>query len=270
MKPLFNDFTLKRLNKIGIPFVIAMTLSTATLPFLSSSSLEHPRNEITPFFELYHLGKLFSLHFDANGVSMKKVVNDTLVLVPYRLNAIYADGSHSFVAVNDNNTTTFINKGNTYKHLYKLINISAKKAVFFAYGEKMELVLGEDGHLKHKESVTSFVPDSHEKESQFIVARSSLEHYTENIGEIWKNIAINPVIQQDKITGFRVDKIAKDTPFALLGLQQGDVITGLDNKPLDSYATVFITYQNALKNPAIKISVLRNNQPKDLEYEISR
>ena len=270
MKPLFNDYTLKKINRLGVPFVLAMTLTTAMFPFLSSISLEHPKNEITPFFEPYHLGKLFSLRFDANGVSMKKVVHEVLTPIPYHLNAIYKDGSHSFIAINDNNATTFVDQGKLYKNLYKLIYISSQKAVFFAYGEKMELRLGENGYLKLKESVTSYIPDNSSKGAQFTVARSTIDRYTENIGEIWKNIAINAVTQQDKIVGFRVDKIAQDTPFALLGIQKGDIITGLDNKPLDSYATVFSLYQSALKNPAIKITVIRNNQPKDLEYEISR
>jgi type II secretory pathway component PulC len=270
MKPLFNDHTLSILNTIALPIVIALSVSTALVPFLKSTSIEHPRSEIIPFFEPYHLGQLFALHFDGNAAVMKKVIQDVLTPVPHRLNAVYMDGSHSFVGVNDHTATTFVDKGAMYKNLYRLVSVTPEQAVFTAYGQRMVLRLGEEGHLNLKESVTSYVPDETATASNFAIPRSTIDRYTENMGETWKNITINEVVQQGKIVGFRVDEIALGTPFALLGLQKGDIITGVDNKPLDSYAAVFAAYQTGLHHSAIKITVLRNNQTKDLEYEISR
>ncbi len=270
MKPLFNDHSLSTFNRIALPVVIAMSFSTALLPFLNSTSVEHPRSEIIPFFEPYHLGQLFALHFDGNAAVMKKVIQDVLTPVPHRLNAVYMDGSHSFVAVNDNTATTFVDKGTIYKNLYRLVSVTPEQAVFTAYGQRMVLRLGEEGHLNLKESVTSYVPDETATAANFAIPRSTIDRYTENMGETWKNITINEVVQQGKIVGFRVDEIALGTPFALLGLQKGDIITGVDNKPIESYAAVFAAYQSGLHHSAIKVTILRNNQPKDLEYEISR
>ncbi len=270
MKPLFSDHTLRVFNRIALPIVIAMSVSTTLIPFLKMTSHAHPQSEVIPFYDLYHLGSLFALHFDGNGASMKKVVHDVLTPVPHRLNAVYMNGAHSFVAVNDKHTTTFVDRGERYKNLYRLVGISQTSAIFSAYGKRMMLRLGEDGNLSLKETVTEYVPDETSVASNYAIPRSTIDRYMENMGETWKNITINEVAEQGKIVGFRVDEIALGSPFTLLGLQKGDVITGVDNKPIDSYAAVFAAYQSGLRRSAIKITVLRNNQPKDLEYEISR
>lgn len=270
MKLLFNDHTLRSFNRIALPIVVAMSLSTALLPFLQSSSKQHPEIETSPFYDLYHLGLRFGLHSDGKGGSMKKVIRDVFTPVSHRLNAVYNDGSRAFVAINDGVTTTFVDHGSLYKNLYRVVSISSDSAVLVAYGKKMTLRLGEEGNLSLKETVTAYVPDENAEVSNFIIERPMIDRYTKNMGEAWKNITLNDVVEQGRITGFRVVKISNDTPFALLGLQKGDVITSIDNKPLNSYASAFAAYQAGLRRFAIKITIVRNNQPKDLEYEISR
>lgn len=271
MKPLFNDYSMQRLNRVALPLVVAMSISTACLPLLTPVSVENPRIETVAFYDLYRLGSLFSLAEENNGTSMKKVMKEVLTPVPHTLNAVYSDGSRAFVAINDGQSTTFVDYGDVYKNTYRLVSISPTSAVFSAYGTRMHLRLGEPGNLTIKEKVASYVPDaSTAAASNYVIPRSMVDRYTQNMGETWKNIAMQEVVDQGKIIGFKVSKITEGTPFALLGLQKGDIITGIDNKPLTSYATAFSSYQNGLRRSAIKITVLRNNQPKDLEYEISR
>ncbi|MDD5053096.1 MAG: PDZ domain-containing protein [Sulfuricurvum sp.] len=273
MKPLFNDKMFRTINRIVFPFAIGISISTAIIPYLPSASMQHANIEILPFYDLYRIGALFGLHDDGHGfgTSLKKTVRDVYTDVPHHLNVVCLDGSRSFVAINDGVKTTFIDRGELYKNLYRLVKITQNSATFMAYGKKMTLRLGEPGMLSFKESVTEYVSDDSSGVTQnYVVQRSSIDRYTENMGETWKNITINEVNQNGRIVGFRVDSIVAQSPFALLGLKQGDVITGVDNKPLDSYAAVFAAYQTGLRQSAIKITILRNNQPKDLEYEISR
>jgi type II secretory pathway component PulC len=270
MKLLFNDHTLRSINRIALPIVVAMSLSTAVLPFLHSTSQQHPEIDTSPFYDLYHLGALFGLHSDGKGHSMKKIMRDIFTPVSHRLNAVYNDGSDAFIAINDGATSTFVDHGSLYKNLYRVVSISSQSAVLSAYGKKMTLHLGEEGKLSLKETVTAYVPDENAEVSSFIISRVMIDRYTKNMGEAWKNITLNEVVERGKTIGFKVVKIANDTPFALLGLQKGDVITSIDNKPLNSYASAFAAYQAGLRRFAIKITIIRNNQPKDLEYEISR
>ncbi len=271
MKPLFDDRSLRTFNRYALPLVIAMSVSTAALPFLKATPNEAAQIDIVPFYDLYRIGEMFGLRSEGGEVTMKKVTREVLTPVPHTLNAVYADPTRAFVSVTDGASTTFVDYGRLYKERYRLIGITPDSAVFSAYGQRMTLKLGEPGNLSLKESVTAYVPDeTAAPASSFVLARATVERYTENMGETWKNVSINEVVQKGKTVGFRVDRIAEGSPFALLGIQKGDVITGVDNKPIDSYAAAFAAYQSGLRRSAIKITVLRNNQPKDLEYEISR
>ncbi len=271
MKLLFNDHTLRTVNRVALPIVIAMSLSTVLLPMLKATSSEHSQLDVVPFYDLYRLGSLFGLQVDTNSSSMKKVMREVLTPVPHHLNAIYIDRSRSFVAIDDGTSTTFVDYGMLYKNVYRLVSISPNSAIFSAYGKRMTLHLGEEGTLGLKETVTAYVPDETAVASNhFSIPRSTIDRYTKNMGETLKNISITPVIEQGSTTGFRVNSLADGTLFALLGLQKGDIITDIDNKPINSHASAFTAYQAGLRRSAIKITVLRNNQPKDLEYEISR
>jgi hypothetical protein len=185
MKLLFNDHTLRSFNRIALPIVVAMSLSTALLPFLQSSSKQHPEIETSPFYDLYHLGLRFGLHSDGKGGSMKKVIRDVFTPVAHRLNAVYNDGSRAFIAINDGVTTTFVDHGSLYKNLYRVVSISSDSAVLVAYGKKMTAI-GRGGDLSLKETVTAYVLDEKPK-SNFIIERPMIDRYTKNMGEVWKS-----------------------------------------------------------------------------------
>jgi len=100
------------------------------------------------------------------------------------------------------------------------------------------------------------------------VSRNDISNYAQNFDQIWKDISIVPVKRGKKITGFKVTRIRANTPFAQLGLKRNDVIIKANNKPMRSYADALGIYQGLAKLDALEIVVLRNNQEKELIYEI--
>lgn len=275
MKLNFNERQARLVNRILLPATVALVMTTAMRPWLASAPTEHPRIDTPPFYALYRMGALFGLPAGTamSGPGMTKVTREVFTPAVHRLQAVYIDKSHAFVAVSDGSSTAFIDRGEHYKGIYRLIGVTPVKAVFSAYGRLMPLQLGRDGNLSRKETVTQYLPGDNETPAtrqNYTIPRATVERYSDNMADLWKNMTINEVTFDGKITGFRVDALAPGTLFSLLGVRQGDILTAVDNKPLDSYAAAFSAYRTALERPAIKISVIRNNQPKDLEYEISR
>ncbi|MDD5716933.1 MAG: hypothetical protein PHW64_03945 [Sulfuricurvum sp.] len=274
MKLLFDERSVQSFNRIALPFVVALSVSSLLLFYLPATSVQHPKMEMDPFYDRYRIGSLLSIvsNVNENKAGMTPVQREVLTPVPHRLNAIYKDGSRAFIAVDDGKTTTFVDYGTKYKNLYRLIRISSNGAVFSAYGKAMPLWLGEEGNLSLKEMVTEYVSNRTEAavSQNYVIPRTTFERYNQNLSETFKTVKISEVSEGGKTTGFHVDAIRQGTPLALLGLQQGDIITGVDNKPLDSYAAAIAAYRSVLNRTAIKITVIRSNQPKDLEYEISR
>ena len=87
--------------------------------------------------------------------------------------------------------------------------------------------------------------------------------------QLWKDIAISEVKKGKKIEGFKVTRINKDSKMALLGLQKGDLIVKVNNIALKSYKAAMDIYAKIDKMTTIQIVVIRNNQEKELIYEIN-
>jgi len=100
------------------------------------------------------------------------------------------------------------------------------------------------------------------------VAKSDITHYAKNVDQIWQDIGIIEVKQDGVITGFKVTRIKPNTPFADLGLRQGDIIIKANNKPMTSYKDAIAIYNGIDKLEALELVVLRNNQETEIVYEI--
>ena len=64
-------------------------------------------------------------------------------------------------------------------------------------------------------------------------------------------------------------RIKAGTPFATLGLRQGDIIIKANNKPMTSYKDALEIYKGIDKLEALQLIVLRNNQETEIVYEIN-
>jgi len=77
------------------------------------------------------------------------------------------------------------------------------------------------------------------------------------------------VEQKDgKIDGFKINRIANKSIFKELGLRKGDIIKGVNNIILKSYADAFKLYKNINKIDNLNFTILRDNQIMEMEYDI--
>ncbi|MCF6205636.1 MAG: PDZ domain-containing protein, partial [Sulfurovum sp.] len=93
-----------------------------------------------------------------------------------------------------------------------------------------------------------------------IVDRSLLEHYTQNMDDIYKNIGIQEIKKNGKIEGFRVTFVKRGTPFAQLGLRRGDVLKAVNGEPLDSYKAAFDAYKRVKDTSDMTLTIKRGNK----------
>lgn len=107
-----------------------------------------------------------------------------------------------------------------------------------------------------------------EKENGAVVKREYLNSYISNVEKIWSNISIQELKNGDKIEGFKIENINKDSVFEKLGLKKGDVIKSVNNNVLSSYAEAFKVYNNIENTKYLNIEILRNNEVVELNYEI--
>jgi len=148
---------------------------------------------------------------------------------------------------------------------YQLRKILDNGAVFSKNGQNYSLFFA---HEEERERSAARGPSTTGDEGVQQVAKSDISYYAKNVEEIWKDISIVEVKQEGKITGFKVTRIKPDSPFAKLGLRQGDIIIKANNKPMTSYKDAIAIYNGIDKLQALELVVLRNNQETEIVYEI--
>lgn len=101
------------------------------------------------------------------------------------------------------------------------------------------------------------------------VSRKDINYFAKHPKEIWRNISIHQVKKHNKIIGFKVTKINPKSKFAMLGLKRGDLITQANNIKLNSYKNAIDIYNKIDTIDTMQIVVIRNNEEKELIYDIN-
>ena len=98
--------------------------------------------------------------------------------------------------------------------------------------------------------------------------RDFIKKYTQDMGNIWKNIGINEKVSNGKIIGFQVNFVKRGSDFARLGLRRGDIITAINGNVLDNYAKALDIYKNINSIENLTLTIKRRDEEMELEYEI--
>jgi len=102
-----------------------------------------------------------------------------------------------------------------------------------------------------------------------IIDRSLLDHYANNMDDIYKNIGISEIKEGKDVKGFKVNFVRKDSPFAKLGIRRDDVIKAVNGQEINSYNAAFGVYKNIKNIDNLSLVIIRGNEEMELEYEIN-
>jgi len=102
-----------------------------------------------------------------------------------------------------------------------------------------------------------------------IIDRSLLEHYAENMDDIYKNIGISEIKRGKNLEGFKIDFVRKDSPFSKMGIRRNDVIKSINGQEIKSYNEAFVVYKNIKNANELSLVVQRGKEEMELDYEIN-
>jgi len=213
---------------------------------------------------------------------VKKVVPVTMN--GYKLLAIYLAGDTLIVTVSKGAKTKVLGKGDVFNG-FKLVSSLKDIAFFTKGGKQFELPLKNIKKAKTKKiarrkvapkRVKNIAPPSVHKKGIVaaangetkVVSKGLLSSYTKDIDKVWKDIGIGEYKVNGVLTGFKVNFIKKNSDFEKLGLKRGDILTSINGQELDSYNAAFSFYKEMDSIENLTLSIKRNNQDMELEYEI--
>jgi len=102
-----------------------------------------------------------------------------------------------------------------------------------------------------------------------VIDRSLLDHYAQNMDDIYKNIGIGEVRNGKDLAGFRITFVRKDSPFAKLDIRRDDVIKSINGQEINSYNAAFGVYKNIKDIDNLTLVIQRGKEEMELEYEIN-
>lgn len=260
----FNKFFQKSLPFIYVIF-LAYIINLALFFYLPKSGVSFIANSFPALdykkFAFYsNIKKL-----EDNDV---KIANQLQDLSKFELKAIYFINSNKgWITIEDKlNQTSYILSLGEQVDGYILFKLFKDYVIFQKNKKDYKLEIIEKEFTNYQENK---VNEFRVKDNGAVINRNYLNSYTTDINKIWKNISINEVKNADKIEGFKIEKIVKDSVFVKIGLKEGDIIKSINNIPLNSYAEAFRIYNDINNIKYLNIEILRNNEIMEMNYEIN-
>jgi len=200
---------------------------------------------------------------------VKKEIHDALSIDNMILNGLYGNKENGFAIVAKKSSpkkTKIVAVGEQFAG-YTLKDILQDRVVFSRFSKEYVLKL-KAVKMKASNYVKPVEKSISSQNNEYKVSKQDINYYSKNPSQIWKDIAISEVRKHGKITGFRVNRIRKNSKMAQIGLKVGDVIIRANNVDLKSYRDALKLYNDIDKIDTIDLIVLRNNQEKEIIYEI--
>ena len=267
LKRIFSPSVMKT---IIVLLIMAAVIKTAMLTFTYLFLPSKGENAV-----IYHSDTLYSKYKPsaAFNIRPKKAAPPPAKKVPVykldkiKLKAIYATKHNPFIVIEDAKKIIFISKNELFKG-YKLIKIEAQKATFEKNRRHYILLFKQN---KNKNiTYTPVVEDRVQEDPNAakFIKRNDIKHYAKNFDAIWKEIKIKELIKRKKLQGFLVTWVRPKSIFSKMGLKKNDIIIGANGKTFKSLSQVFKTYNNINKMDSLILKIKRDNEEKELEYEI--
>ncbi|MCK5854817.1 MAG: hypothetical protein KAG56_06310 [Sulfurovaceae bacterium] len=197
----------------------------------------------------------------------------------YRLLALYSSEDTLIVSLAKGAKTKVLARGESFNG-FKLKSAGKNFALFEKSGKDFRKFLRNVKKKKKKDSIAKRVTNASPKEptkkgivatnggEMKVVSKGLLSSYTKDIDKVWKDIGIGEHKVNGVLKGFKVNFIKRNSDFEKLGLKKGDILTSINGQELDSYNAAFSFYKEMDSIENLTLSIKRNNQDMELEYEI--
>ncbi len=210
-------------------------------------------------------------------IKKQYLLNENIIL-----KAIYIlEENEGFAVISErsNNDSLTISKGEKFKG-YKLSAIYPKYVLFEKNGKFYQLNMQKEDSNDKRADIPQFIdnntrntidqkPEIIQKNiNSFILKKNEVLSYSRDLKRIWNDIGIKTSRKNGKIVGFKVYKLKKDSVFETLGLKKEDILTQANGVVLNNYQNAFKVYNMMNKTDILKLSILRNGQEMEIEYEI--
>lgn len=268
MKKLSNSALFKLISKLLILLALAKIISLVFLWLLPNSGVELQlqENYKHTYQRIDFQNMLSASHGKRKTTRQNNSYSESISITNMILKGLYGKGPKGVAVVALKSLpkkTSLISVGEVFEG-YTLKSILENSVIFTKFSKEYTLKI--DKLKQINSSAISFVQTS---ETLKEVSRKDIDSYINDEQQLHRDISVNPLRDGNRLKGFKVLRIRKNSKMDTLGLKKNDVIISANNVELKSYKDVMDIYENVKKLTTLQLIVIRDNQEKELIYEIN-
>ena len=107
-----------------------------------------------------------------------------------------------------------------------------------------------------------------EREATVMVKRSEVDESLKDVHQLLSQVRIRPHFTDGVADGLAVSNIKPGSIFARMGLQNGDIVQGLDGRNIQTPDDVMEVYQRLKSGSRVTVQVMRDGEEKIINYQI--
>ena len=154
------------------------------------------------------------------------------------------------------------------------VKMILREKVVLTVNDSDEILTMEDiaANKKTARSSRSTMPGSRLPVSSYArkitLNRENIESALENIGDLMDQATIRPHIEDGRPAGISITGIRPNAIFRKMRLRNGDVITGVNGRPIETVDDAVSVFEDLTTSPEIKVDIKRRGRNQTLDYRI--
>jgi type II secretion system protein C len=285
-------------SALGVRNLIRLHVVAASISSLPSSTrpkpLATPEVGLRPraYYNLIVQRNIFSrTPVEPAAVTVREEPLDvTLVGTSQRSN-----GKHFIIVESPDGEQALYRQGDIIPRVGRVLSISRDQAIVLHNGHPVALKIpsaGENGtpalspfmrkqhgikrpprFPRRRELAPASVLDSHFGVHQlgpnrYLVSRATFDHDLSNLRSLLTQIRAVPNLQNGSTKGFRLSQIEPGSIFQQIGLENGDIVTGAQDREVRDPIGAMVLVSALRNSPSISLNIIRNGTPLKIDYTI--
>ena len=160
------------------------------------------------------------------------------------------------------------------------IKMILRKKVVLTVGGKDEILLMDSDKAKssgtsRQETPQREMPEPYEErlppvdaEDAVSLDRERINEALQNINQLMSQVKVRPHFQDGRPNGLLLSHIQQNSIFSEMGLQNGDIVKGVNGNMIESVDDALKFYENLRASPSVELQIQRQGEEMSLSYQI--
>jgi general secretion pathway protein C len=147
-----------------------------------------------------------------------------------------------------------------------LVKLILDGKVVLRVGDKDEVLSIEDAFPSRTQKGGRIRGSDDRAVSTITVKRADLRRSLRNINKLLSEVRVRPHFVNGRENGLQITRIRRDSIFSRLGLENGDIIQKVNNRPIRSADDVMILYNRLKSGSRVSVALSRGKKLKTIRY----